>query len=642
MGRAYILENMVPSRLVFAWKSLLCSALLLMAMDAAHHGAGAQTTVEQRQHEVLSRKIAENPDPTSCSDEDLRRNCSVLNQLAFSLSVLYVSASSRDVAAGNNALQSSIVSLSQVLHSQSARNRARSESAFANSFRIPMNMLARAYFLFGANGVKAPDLLTRDNQEGIRRLLGEFAQDDCRIAEANPKETWMLRGSENIHSLHVGVCWGAAEILAGQDHLKYSDGSSPVVQREAWTAYLKEYIRQRAKFGGYIEFGSHYYKYTLTLLFNAADCSSNPGLRELAASSLDVWFADWAQEQVGGIHGGSKARVYFSSLNMESVGSELGWFYFGIGSAPLRIRNPIFVFMTTSLYRPPGVVAEIATEVAKRGSYEVKTRRSGFLDPSSQASLIHVDGPAGGILRYAYVTPTFIMGTSIVAKRRFEAWATPSVQNRWNGVVLADSSRNFILASPARLEGKVYRSIYNSEWGVQYKGTQIIQKLAEPYSRGTGPMALWFGERLRPERDGDWIFFDAHAYVAVRPAFGRLEERNSTPRSFLATEQASPIILHVSERADYASFAEFKKAVKGTALSVDGGAVHFRAPGASNDTTITFFYDSGELPRLNGRPVELTPDYVFDSPFMHARWGEGIVTIRFGASQIVRDFRDKR
>lgn len=620
------------------YRTRIFTTLFFIAASSTFCGVTARADFVDRQQEVLSKRAAENTPAASCSDEDLRGECQVLGALAFALSALYQGADERQITSANEVLQSSISSLSRVLSSDQARQRVKHEGTLYNRFRLPLSMLARTYFLFGPSGAKAAGLLNVNNQAKIRDLLGDFVEEDCRISDANSQDTWTLRASENIHALAIGVCWAAAEILSDKNVLQYRDGSRPSEQREAWTTYLKAYIRQRAKFGGLVEFFSQYYKYTLVTFFNSADFSSDSRLRELASSFLDVWLADWAEEQVNGIHGGSKARVYFSSLDIDPIGSQLGWLYFGIGTASPSLRHPTFIAMVTSSYRPPSVVGKIATQVQARGSYEVRSRRPGLLDPSSPANLMHIDGPAGGILRYTYVTPSFVMGTSLFARRPSRAWAPPSAQNRWNGMVLADSPRHYIFASPAYPEGKGYRSIYSSEWGIQYKGTQVIQKLDGAFSRGAGPMAVWFGEGLKPEKDGDWIFFDAHAFVAVRSVFGRLDERGGAPRSFLATDQSSPIILHASARADFANFAAFKSAVKAAPLSSDGGALRFRPPG-SPEAIIDFNYNSGALPQLNGKAINLVPDYVFDSPFMHARWGEGIVTIRFGHEQVTRDFR---
>jgi len=43
----------------------------------------------------------------------------------------------------------------------------------------------------------------------------------------------------------------------------------------------------------------------------------------------------------------------------------------------------------------------------------------------------------GGILRYSYCDPAFIMGTPMTAARPLEDWAAISAQNRWQGLIFA-------------------------------------------------------------------------------------------------------------------------------------------------------------------------------------------------------------
>ena len=54
--------------------------------------------------------------------------------------------------------------------------------------------------------------------------------------------------------------------------------------------------------------------------------------------------------------------------------------------------------------------------------------------------------------------------------------------------------------------------------------------------------------------------------------------------------------------------------------------------------TLTFHADRSRLPEINGKPVELAPDKVYDSPFVQSEWDSGVVTIQFGDENRVLDF----
>ena len=84
------------------------------------------------------------------------------------------------------------------------------------------------------------------------------------------------------------------------------------------------------------------------------------------------------------------------------------------------------------------------------------------------------------IARYSLFTPDYVMGASIVPRLPANRWAAISSQNRWNGVVLADSPDARVYATPEPQGG---RSNYNAVLAAQSRGTQIVQRLPPPFSR---------------------------------------------------------------------------------------------------------------------------------------------------------------
>jgi hypothetical protein len=47
------------------------------------------------------------------------------------------------------------------------------------------------------------------------------------------------------------------------------------------------------------------------------------------------------------------------------------------------------------------------------------------------------------------------------------------------------------------------------------------------------------------------------------------------------------------------------------------------------------------VPRVNGKPVNLYPEKVFDSPYMNSVHGSGVVTLAKGDRQLVLNFNEK-
>jgi hypothetical protein len=287
--------------------------------------------------------------------------------------------------------------------------------------------------------------------------------------------------------------------------------------------------------------------------------------------------------------------------------------------------------MLTSTYQPPPIVGEIAHATTRRAPYVVKSRRPGLFDTPG-----HLDAKAGGILRYTFVAPSFVMGSAMYRKLPLKSWSPASSQNRWSGIVLAGSTERYVFASPilATSEGK-YANIYNSESMVQHKGVQIIQKLVRPFSGKSGPMTVWIGKDLYPQRNGDWIFFNSSAYVAVRAVFGDLKPRDN-PRGLVLTMDYSPIILVAAEKQAFGSFEQFQQAIMSAPLNADQAVVTFQPPQSTE--TIRFFPKSDRMPEVNGKPVDIDVPYRIDSPFIKSKWGDGLVTITFEDQTLLRDF----
>ena len=248
-----------------------------------------------------------------------------------------------------------------------------------------------------------------------------------------------------------------------------------------------------------------------------------------------------------------------------------------------------------------------------------------------------MDAASGGIVRYTYVSPSFVMGTTMIAKLPLKSWNPASSQNRWNGLILSGGPDRYLFVSPGAQGER--SNIYNAEWGVQHKGCQIIQRLPRPFSANAGDMTVWVGSDLKPELEGDWMFIDSSAYVAVRPAFGGFERSvNMTEigQPFVLKDGSAPVIVQVADKSEFPDFAAFKTAVLSAPLTISDELVRFRGLGEAGE--ISFYYRSGDLPEINGQPIDLAPRGGFESPFLKSTWGEGIVTIQMNSDELVRDF----
>ncbi len=516
-----------------------------------------------------------------------------------------------------------------------------------NDYHWQINLLQRIWFLFNSKSKFHPGRLSPEVEAKLLGIFWDSARKHCRIEYADPARVWWMWGSENHGAMSRSGFWGAAHILKdapGYRDKRYADGSTPAQMAAAWDAYYKRYARERAAKGLLVEVGSTYNKYTLQGWYNMADFAEDAELRRRMKMLLDLFWADWAIEQINGVRGGAKHRIYAGRTSTRGAffsGQGMACYYFGLGN--MRSQHPGHMCAATSFYRPPLCVADMALDVEGRGVYEYVSRRPGLnlLPKPAAAGWDHyvLRGDYGGILRYTYCTPDFIMGTSMVEPRPHEEWAAISSQNRWDGILFAGHPDAVIFAQPLKPKRG---SVYNSHWSVQRKGVLILQKLrTHRHARG---QRVWFPECLKRVEEAGWVFVEApHAYAAVRVVQGETEwvedaRQAQAPGQWLECKDPfSAIIMEAARKRDYSDFAACRAATQSNPMTLDGGKLSYRS--SLYNVELAFYPDSKRLPEVDGKPIDMRPKKVYDSPFIQGDWGSGVVVLKKGEREEVLDFR---
>ncbi len=539
-----------------------------------------------------------------------------------------------DVAGANSALVE--IADRYLAHPDEVRDR--------DNFHWHSEMWLRLIELFGSSGRSVKGLVTPETETKMleavwlyckRRQEDQGRYETLAVADRETSETWYIYESENHHSQSFCTQWNYAKLVRDRPGFKdrrYDDGRTAAEHYESWNAYLKLYFAQRARKGLLIEaMSQNYNQETLKGIFNIFDFAGDPELKRLAGLYLDLYFAYWGEEQLGGISGGAKSRIY---VDIAPRPSQLGYVFFGIGRTP-GFGSDLLSAMTTT-YRPPLVDVDIACDVAGRGDYEVMQRPPGLAEPGQQSPPVyHMRTDYGGIARYAYCTPDFIMGTAMFEARPVTDWALISSQNGSHGVIFSGSDTAAILPQCEIANG---RTAYNSQWSVQKKGTMISQKLKT--NRGAGPTRVWFSSAglSEPLEENGWIFTEAAgAYAAVRLASGghHWQDVKSRGRWLYPDDEYSPVVLEVARKSRFKSFAGFRANVGGREISEENGKLTFT--GIDGDHFV-FPLDYEGKPTIDGQAVDYSPPMVFDSPFLQSKWDSGVVRIQKGERKLMLDF----
>lgn len=543
-----------------------------------------------------------------------------------------------------------------------------------DSFYWASDELCRIVEYWGSNGSRKAGLLKPETERMILKMMWQFLKDQSYLtqykelpvngkygylsivpADYSRNNTWEVEGSENHHIMRFYTKWHFARLLKDRPEykdLKTDDGHIPSRHYEAWNAYIKQYIRERARKGLFVEFANDLYGMeSLKCLYTLYDFGDKE-LHGLAGKFLDLYWATWAQEQIDGVRGGSKARVYqgLNSMRGDTHFRKLAWYYLGIGAQSV-IKENIFTFITSG-YRMPDVVMDMALDVAGRGEYEVVQRRVGLSEGGFSFNIPYYRFRTDeGLVRYSYCTPDFIMGTfhceALPSPVMSEGttggkeWTLLSSQNRWMGVIFEGHHSARIYPQCVPLGNN--RGIYNQHWGVQKKGCMVVQKMKEEYSRYASELRVWvsdFGRISRSEQDG-WFFasydgaFAAVKFVSGGYRISYLDDSLWPGYWLIARETYSPVIIEVDRKSNYTGFDDFKQKVTALDLTVSGNVVEHTTLYGDR---IRFYADFSRMAEVNGETVGITPPRVMDSPYVLSDFGSGIYIIRKGARKLELDF----
>lgn len=524
-----------------------------------------------------------------------------------------------------------------------------------DSFYWSVDLWCRMLEYWGSKGSIKAGVISKEAEEKAYQLMWRYVQlySTLSYAEYSSGNTWDVDGSENHHAMQFFTFWHFTKFLKEdalyKDRTDTKDGAKVAEHFAAFNLYIKHWIVERAKKGLFVEMANEDYNTeTLKGVYNCYDFG-DAGMQKLSGNLLDLYWATWAEEQIAGVRGGAKARIY--PLN-SGIGNgpfwKLAYFYSGNSATSTQSFGNLYTFLTGK-YRLPLVVMDIALSTSSRGNYEIRQRAPGLAkDGLWYAPAYRLKQDDGGIVRYSYCTPDFILGTAHFGARKYKEWTMISSQNRWQGLIL-NGSVNARIYPQCGTTTADPRAAYNQHWSVQSKGCLITQKLpgdntGNNFGYKTTQMGVFFSSEVKPyivEKEG-WAFVTYYGtYVAVKPAAGGytwsgdIFYYNRPVKWMILNDDTSPVIMEVAQKKNFASFAEFQNKVLALSTSYDGKVLKHRT--LYNDD-LTFYADRTSLPKVNNQTINLLPSQVYDSPFIQSTFNSGSVEIKFGTRKLNLSF----
>ena len=529
----------------------------------------------------------------------------------------------------------------------------------SHSFHWAGAIFARLWCFFGPDGSRAAGRIDAQTQSLMLEMFWTWSSVVSPILDPDPSHIWRIPNTENHHAMGAVTAWTLSKFLSEcEDYADrtYTDGRSAHDHQMAWEGYLKAYFRSRAGKGQGIEIACATYNGpTIHMWYSLVDFAEDPALRRLARMFLDLFWMSWAEDQIDGVRGGGKTRIYQRYSCKHNTGglTKMAELYFGKqGEDRLSIGQWV---AATSRYRLPDLVYRAALNREGRGSYEVSQRCMGLWEDGwvREASLpvlpfgvVGLCEDFGGILRYSYCTPEFVMGTLMTEALPLDRWSGSATQNRWQGVVFRGHPDARIVpecryVSP---EENPRSDTYNQHWSVQKKGTLIVQKLDDRFSRFADESRVWFsGNGLsEPTERGGWVLVESEgAYAGVRVVHGGFEwddaEEDVPGRWLRCLASVSPIVIEVGLKQDYADVDTFGAKLAERRCEMAGEALTYESLAGHR---LTLHSDYDRVPEIDGHPVEYAPERVYDSPHIQSEWDSGLVRLQYGSERVDLDFND--
>ena len=581
--------------------------------------------------------------------------------------------------------------------------------------------LCRMYYLFNSKTGRFPDRLEPATEAALLDLIWQRTVEKNDIYQAR-MSTWWLQGSEN-HDVNAKACnlvssrifmnepayakrvypdvgfgggyhyghpgyFGKEKVdrkMGGRANL--SDGTKYVARDhyEEWVRFFKEYFRERAKRGFFVERSSlGYMKYTMNFIDLVYAHGGDDELHELTKEFMDLAYADWAQEAISGIRGGPKTRHH---KNVGGYGAMTQFMQLYLGGPGDGTHS--WYCALSSDYELPKVVWSLALDRRGLGCYEFISRGIGEEEnlwprPLGQERTLLCDTDSR-FVKYSYVTPDYILGTQMDHPAAVHSHL--SIGGRWQGMIFSQSPASRVVPMSFETEDP-------DDWGIHMEGmnrnVQSKKVLITQQSRrwiNVNPdwfpaydglydslRGVYFGKDWdRMEEKGGWIFVQrGNAYAAVRPVMWDKEhdakkgkgpqvgfvDGQDVPTATLKDDsytwneehtiiklkdKFSPVIIEASRVVDHPTWEFFVRDILDNPVrlykTVVTGYFVLTYTGCGDDAQeIVFNAATNEIPMVGGKHIDYSYPMTFDSPYMKSPYKTGVILIEKDDERLTLDF----
>jgi hypothetical protein len=422
-------------------------------------------------------------------------------------------------------------------------------------------------------------------------------------------------GSEN-HRLMYHV----AEWMAGQ--LFPLDEFTNSRQRGLYHAtkgrmFITEWLRQRGRFGFDEWHSNAYFGADIPPLVNIYDFAlyDDYKLKGMAGAVLDYLSFILAADTFHGVFGTTHGRSYGARIKYPDSESTapICWLLYGTGSLTYLTGANAAVSLATSAYAPPRFFADIAHD--REAVIEARERQGVLRGSARHANFV------------VYRTPDYqISGLQDHRKGEFESSAHPAQVTLGNKAVL------FWSCPHTSDEGSGQRPDYWSGNTAQPRVIQVRNVMGLTFRLNRWAwMSHCFYEQERYDEvrfEGDWAFARVdRGYVGIYSQNGMSvgDSGQYAGRELICYAPENTWLVECGREADWGSFDAFVDALSAAHIEVNGDAITYASPSIGS-----FVTGWDVTPTVDGEPVQLRGYPMVDSPWAHADFGSGELTVHYG------------
>jgi hypothetical protein len=430
-----------------------------------------------------------------------------------------------------------------------------------------------------------------------------------------PGDTVMYMGSENHRLLFHVAEWMAGQLFPTEEFT--NSRQRGLYHATKGRTYITEWLRQRGRFGFDEWHSNSYYPICIAPLINVYDFAIHEDykLRQMAGAMLDYMFFNLAADSLRGVLGTTHGRsygIYVKYPDFEGT-SATNWLLYGTGSLAAGTSGMSPVSVATSKYQLPKILADIAAD--ETAVVESKVRQ-GIL----QGTARHADF-------CVYRTPDcLVSGLQDHRKGEIEP-STHVAQVTLHNKVVIFWSCPLTCGEGSGLRPDYWSGHITLPRVIQYRNVMALTWRLGPFAWMTH--CFFEQERFDEVRcDGNWAFARVErGYVGIYSQNGFVvgDYGQYAGRELICDAPQNTWLVECGREAGWGSFDAFVEALKAALVEANGDSLTYESPSIGR-----FVTGWDVVPTVGGEPIQLHGYPLVDSPWAHADFGSGEMTMRYG------------